>query len=124
MEGLSPKSKYIIDTMNELREKLDLADKGLDMVQKDAQSTNDKVGALSRSKEEGSEGGNYNDPNRNSRSSREERHERHDRHRRDERCERRDKRQEDRRDEDYNLEIYIDWELKVKQMITFFDIQG
>ncbi|RDY09796.1 hypothetical protein CR513_05789, partial [Mucuna pruriens] len=59
-EGLSPKSKYIIDTMNELREKLDLVGKGHDLVQKDAQSTNDKVEALARDKEESFEGGNYN----------------------------------------------------------------
>ncbi|RDY04583.1 hypothetical protein CR513_11675, partial [Mucuna pruriens] len=58
-EGLSPKSKYIIDTMNEIRKKLDLVGKGLDVVQKNAQSTNHKVTTLSRSKEDGSGGGNY-----------------------------------------------------------------
>ncbi|RDY13520.1 hypothetical protein CR513_01541, partial [Mucuna pruriens] len=50
-------SKYIIDIMNELREKLDLVGKGLDLVQKDAQSTNNKVKALSKAKEDGSRGG-------------------------------------------------------------------
>ncbi|RDX65182.1 hypothetical protein CR513_56186, partial [Mucuna pruriens] len=111
--------------MNELREKLDLVHKGLDLVQKDAQSTNDKI--------QGG-GGNYIDHNRSSRSSREERcdrrdrHERHERDRRDERCESRDRRVDDRRDEldmgkckippfvgNCKLEVYIDWELKVEQ---------
>ncbi|RDX98103.1 hypothetical protein CR513_19030, partial [Mucuna pruriens] len=121
-EGLSPKSKYIIDTMNEHREKLDLVGKGLDVVQKDTQSTNDKDGV---------EGGNYSDRNRSSWSYKEERHERHERNRQEERGgrhERCDRREEDRRDEldmskckiptflrNCKPEFYIDWELKVEQ---------
>ncbi|RDX93229.1 hypothetical protein CR513_24542, partial [Mucuna pruriens] len=92
-------SKYIIYTLNELGEMLDLVGKVLDVVQKDAQSTNDKVEALSRIKEDGSSGGNYSDHSRSSRSSRKERHVRHERNRREERCERRDRREKDRRDE-------------------------
>ncbi|RDY06030.1 hypothetical protein CR513_10050, partial [Mucuna pruriens] len=88
-----------------------------------------------RAKEEGFEGGNYNDHSRTLHSSREERRERRERHRREERCERRYKREEDRMDEldmgkckippfggNCKLEVYIDWELKVEQMITSFDI--
>ncbi|RDY09315.1 hypothetical protein CR513_06317, partial [Mucuna pruriens] len=69
--------------------------------------------------------------------SREERRERHERHRRDEKRERRDRREEDRRDKlemrkckipqfvrNCKPEIYIDWELKVEQVISSFDIQG
>ncbi|RDX96693.1 hypothetical protein CR513_20616, partial [Mucuna pruriens] len=105
-------------TMNELREKLDLVGKGLDVVQKDAPSTNDKVEALSRSKKDGFEGRNYSDHNRSSWSSRED-HERHKRNRREERPERCDRREEDRRDE---LDMAKYWELK--EVITSFDKQG
>ncbi|RDX69095.1 hypothetical protein CR513_51841, partial [Mucuna pruriens] len=130
-EGLSPKFKYIINTMNELRKKLDLARKGIDVMPKDAQSTNDKVVALSRAKEDGYGEGNYSDHSKSSRSSKEERHERH------ERRERHDRSEEDRRGDldmskcklppflwNYKLEFYIDWELKVEQVVTSFDIKG
>ncbi|RDY02959.1 hypothetical protein CR513_13517, partial [Mucuna pruriens] len=110
---------------------------GLDVVQKDVQSTNDKVEALGRAKEDDSRGENYSVHNRRSRSSREEMCEKHERNRREERSERRDRREEDRRDEldmskckkppflgNCKLKFYIDWELKVEQVITSFDIQG
>ncbi|RDY14576.1 hypothetical protein CR513_00341, partial [Mucuna pruriens] len=115
-EGLSPKSKYIKHTMNELREKLDLVGKGLD--------------TLSKAKKDGFGEGNYNDHNKSSRSSR--RRERHERNRREERHERRERREEDRRDELDTRKCKIPpfvWnskpeELKVEQVITSFDIQG
>ncbi|RDX80876.1 hypothetical protein CR513_38510, partial [Mucuna pruriens] len=70
-EGLSPKSRYILDTMKELREKLDLVGKSLDLVQKDAHRTNNKVEALSKAKEEGV--GGHSGHSRSSHSSKEER---------------------------------------------------
>ncbi|RDX85954.1 hypothetical protein CR513_32776, partial [Mucuna pruriens] len=72
------------------------------MVQKDAQSMNDKIEALSIIKEDSSGRGNYSDHGRSSHSSREERRKRHERHRRDESMR----------------------ELKVEQVIISFDIQG
>ncbi|RDY08929.1 hypothetical protein CR513_06787, partial [Mucuna pruriens] len=124
-EGFLPKSRYIIDIMNELREKVDLVGKGLDSGQKDAQSTNDK------SQKDGYGGGNYSDHSRSSRSFKEERRERHERNRREEMCERHDRRKEDRMNKldiskcktpsflgNCKLEFYIDWELKVEQVVT------
>ncbi|RDX90129.1 hypothetical protein CR513_28041, partial [Mucuna pruriens] len=70
-EGLSPKSKYIIDTMKELTKKLDLVGKSLDVVQKDAHRTNNKMEALSTAKEEGV--GSHSGHSRSSYSSKEER---------------------------------------------------
>ncbi|RDX96412.1 hypothetical protein CR513_20930, partial [Mucuna pruriens] len=98
-KGKTKKSKYIIDTMNKLRGKLDLVGNGLDLVQKDVQSTNDKVKALSRAKEDGSRGGNYSDHSRSSWSSKQEMCKRHERNKREERHVRRDRRDKDRRDE-------------------------
>ncbi|RDY01829.1 hypothetical protein CR513_14794, partial [Mucuna pruriens] len=110
-EGLSPKSRYILDIMKELKENLDLV-----------------VEALSRAKEEGI--GSCNGHSRSSHSSEEERRERHERHRREERCERRYRREEDRRD-DLDLgkckkpQFMGDcMELKVEQLITSFSVQG
>ncbi|RDX97772.1 hypothetical protein CR513_19414, partial [Mucuna pruriens] len=100
-------------------------------------STNDKVEALSRAKADGYGGGNYIDHSRSSQSFREERHERHERNMREERHERHDKREKDSKEEldmskckilpflgNCKPEFYIYWELKVKQVITSFDIQG
>ncbi|RDX97126.1 hypothetical protein CR513_20145, partial [Mucuna pruriens] len=118
-EGLSPKSRYILDSMKKLREKLDMVGKSLDVVQKDAQSTNTKVvikEVLIPLRKRG---------------------ERRERHRREEKSERRYRREEDRRDDldlgkckiarfigDCMLEVYIDWVLKVEQLITSFGVQG
>ncbi|RDX82128.1 hypothetical protein CR513_37123, partial [Mucuna pruriens] len=73
------------DTMNELIEKLDLMGISLDVVQKDALSTNNKVEALSKAKEGGV--GRHSGHIRSSHSSEEEMRERHERHRREERHE-------------------------------------
>ncbi|RDY08869.1 hypothetical protein CR513_06837, partial [Mucuna pruriens] len=70
--------------------------KGFLPIKKDAQSTNDKVEALSIAKEESV--GSHSNHSRSSYSSREERRERHERHRTKERRERRYRREEDRRD--------------------------
>ncbi|RDY12855.1 hypothetical protein CR513_02282, partial [Mucuna pruriens] len=107
---------------------LDLVGKGLDVVQKDAQSTNDKVETLHRAKDKGFRGGNYNDHSKSSRSFREERREGHERNKREERHKRCYKGEEDRKDEldmgkckipqfvgNHNPKVYIDWELKVEQ---------
>ncbi|RDY12872.1 hypothetical protein CR513_02303, partial [Mucuna pruriens] len=104
------------------------------MVQKDVQRTNDKVEALSRAKEDGFKGRNCSDHSGSSRSSREERHERHEKNMKEERrerCERHERIGEDRRHKlgiskckipsflgNCKPEVYIDLELKVKQMIT------
>ncbi|RDY09732.1 hypothetical protein CR513_05857, partial [Mucuna pruriens] len=50
--NLSPKSKFMLSYIRELGEKLDKAGKGLDPIQKDTQSVNAKVEALSREKDE------------------------------------------------------------------------
>ncbi|RDX82240.1 hypothetical protein CR513_37000, partial [Mucuna pruriens] len=109
--------------MKELREKLDLVGKSLDVVQKDAHSTNNKVEALSRVKEKGVRG--HNDHSRKPYSSKEEKRVRHERHRREERddldlgkC------KIPRFVGDCKLKVYIDWELKVEQLMTNFGVQG
>ncbi|RDX99639.1 hypothetical protein CR513_17290, partial [Mucuna pruriens] len=51
-ENLSPKSKFMMSYIWELDEKLERVSRGLDSVQKDTQSVNAKVEALSREKEE------------------------------------------------------------------------
>ncbi|RDY09289.1 hypothetical protein CR513_06344, partial [Mucuna pruriens] len=72
--------------MKELREKLDLVGKSLDVVQKDAHTTGNKMETLSITKEEGV--GGHSGHSRGSHFSKEERQDRHERHRREDRCER------------------------------------
>ncbi|RDY03854.1 hypothetical protein CR513_12509, partial [Mucuna pruriens] len=52
MKNLSPRSKVIVSYMRELGEKLEKVGRGLGLVQKDTQSVNAKVKALSKEKEE------------------------------------------------------------------------
>ncbi|RDX80079.1 hypothetical protein CR513_39411, partial [Mucuna pruriens] len=51
-EDFPPKSKFMMSYIRELGEKLDKVGKGLDSVQKDTQSVNAKVEALSKGKED------------------------------------------------------------------------
>ncbi|RDY01005.1 hypothetical protein CR513_15732, partial [Mucuna pruriens] len=105
--NLFPKSRYIMETVKEFREKLDLVGKGLDqvgkrldIVRKNTQSVNVKVEALSKGKEErpklasnheseeSFEEGNYSEVSRSSRFSLGERCERQGRMERNRREER------------------------------------
>ncbi|RDX89955.1 hypothetical protein CR513_28256, partial [Mucuna pruriens] len=137
----------------ELREKLDKVGKGFNLVQKDTQSINAKVETLSREREErptmvsmhesgeSFEEGYYSEGGRSSQSSmggRHERLERVERNRREERMERHGRREEEPRREKIDmanckiplflenckLEVYVDWELKVEQILGCFDLHG
>ncbi|RDX87647.1 hypothetical protein CR513_30845, partial [Mucuna pruriens] len=140
-ENLSPKSKFMMSYIRELGEKLDRVGKGLDYVQKDTQSVNAKVEALSREKEEkpkvaslhdseGSFGDNLSESSRrSSRSSYGERREKHGRvkrNRREERMERHGRRGEEPKEEELDIskckippfsEAYVDYELKGQKVV-------
>ncbi|RDY03257.1 hypothetical protein CR513_13175, partial [Mucuna pruriens] len=127
--NFSPKSKFMMSYVRELKEKLDKVGKGLDLVQRDTQSVNSKVDVLSREKDErpkvmsmheseGSfKGENLSGNGRSSRYG---------------------KRGEKPRDEELETskckippflgnckpEVYVDWELKVEQILGCFNLHG
>ncbi|RDX82571.1 hypothetical protein CR513_36620, partial [Mucuna pruriens] len=134
--------------MKEFVEKLEKVGKGLDLVQRDTQTINAKVESLSKEKEDMNKclfmrvkGRNSSDSGRNSWSSKSERHEKHDKKKRsgrEEKKERYERRREEPKEEEMdmtkckiplffgncNLDKYVNWELKVEQILNYFNLHG